>query len=96
MLMNAVTAGWLVYDTATATEALSQAVAELRYSLLACALFGLVGLPMKNMRRRNEPRQRAAQPGSTIPQILVELEMIAESGGAQNPGDGLCRHRDSV
>jgi hypothetical protein len=51
---------WLIYGIAAATEAPSQAVAVLQYSLLACALFGPVGSP--NMRGRNEPRQRAARP----------------------------------
>jgi hypothetical protein len=43
MLMSAVTAAWLVYDMATATEVPRQAVAILQYCLLAAALIGLVG-----------------------------------------------------
>jgi hypothetical protein len=44
MLMSGATSAWLLYDMATATEALRPAVAVLQYGLLACALIGLVGL----------------------------------------------------
>jgi hypothetical protein len=43
MLMSAASSAWLIYDMATATEALSQAVVILQYGLLACALLGLAG-----------------------------------------------------
>jgi hypothetical protein len=43
MLMSGATSAWLLYDMATATEALRPAVAVLQYGLLACALIGLVG-----------------------------------------------------
>jgi hypothetical protein len=43
MLMSAVTSAWLIYDMASATEVPSRAVVVLQYSLLACALFGLIG-----------------------------------------------------
>jgi hypothetical protein len=43
MLMSGLASAWLLYDIATATEAPRQAVAILQYSLLACALIGLVG-----------------------------------------------------
>ena len=43
MLMSAATSAWLLYDIATSSEALRQAVAVLQYGLLACALVGLIG-----------------------------------------------------
>jgi hypothetical protein len=43
MLLSAVTACWLLYDIATATEAPRTELAFLQYSLLACALVALVG-----------------------------------------------------
>ena len=43
MLMSGLTSAWLLYDIATATETPRQAVAMLQYSLLACALIGLIG-----------------------------------------------------
>jgi len=43
MLMSGITSGWLLYEMTTATEAPSRALAILQYSLLACALIGLVG-----------------------------------------------------
>jgi hypothetical protein len=43
MLMSGLTSAWLLYDIATATEAPRQAVAILKYGLLACALIGLLG-----------------------------------------------------
>jgi hypothetical protein len=43
MLMSAATSAWLVYDSATATEAPSQAVAIFQFGLLACSLVGLAG-----------------------------------------------------
>ncbi len=43
MLMSGVTAAWLLYDIATATETPRQALAILQYGLLACALIGLIG-----------------------------------------------------
>ncbi|UPK07702.1 hypothetical protein [Bradyrhizobium sp. 170] len=43
MLMSGITSAWLLYGMATATEALSRALAILQYGLLACALIGLVG-----------------------------------------------------
>jgi hypothetical protein len=46
MLMTAATSAWLIYDITTSPEAPSQALAVLQYSLLACALFGLVGSMM--------------------------------------------------
>jgi hypothetical protein len=47
MLMSAATSAWLIYEMASATEAPSRAVAVLQYSLLACALSGLIGSLMK-------------------------------------------------
>ena len=43
MLMSGITAAWLLYEMATATEAPGQALAILQYGLPACALIGLVG-----------------------------------------------------
>ena len=43
MLMSAATSAWLLYDIATSSEALRQAVAVLQYGLLACSLVGLIG-----------------------------------------------------
>jgi len=43
MLMSGITSAWLLYGMAMATEAPSRALAILQYSLLACALIGLVG-----------------------------------------------------
>jgi len=43
MLMSGITSGWLLYEMTTATEASRRALAILQYSLLACALIGLVG-----------------------------------------------------
>jgi hypothetical protein len=43
MLMSGFTSAWLLYETATATEAPGRALAILQYGLLACALIGLVG-----------------------------------------------------
>ena len=42
-LMSGITAVWLLYEMATATEAPSRALAILQYGLLACAMIGLVG-----------------------------------------------------
>jgi hypothetical protein len=43
MLMSGITSGWLLYQMATATEAPGPELAFVQYSLLACALIGLVG-----------------------------------------------------
>jgi hypothetical protein len=43
MLLSAVTACWLLYDIASATEAPRLALAILQYVLLACALISLIG-----------------------------------------------------
>jgi hypothetical protein len=43
MLLSAVTACFLLYDIATATEAPRLALALLEYALLACATVALVG-----------------------------------------------------
>jgi hypothetical protein len=43
MLMSGIASAWLLYETATATEAPSRALAALQYGLLACAVIGLVG-----------------------------------------------------
>ncbi|MEH2513033.1 hypothetical protein V1291_004387 [Nitrobacteraceae bacterium AZCC 1564] len=43
MLMSAVTAAWLVYDIATATEAPGPAVAYMQYAFLAMAVVGFFG-----------------------------------------------------
>ena len=42
-LMSGITAVWLLYEMATATEAPRRALAILQYGLLACARMGLVG-----------------------------------------------------
>ena len=41
--MSGITAVWLLYEMATATEAPRRALAILQYGLLACALIGLTG-----------------------------------------------------
>jgi hypothetical protein len=43
MLMSGITSGWLLYEMATASEAPRLELAFVQYSLLACALIGLVG-----------------------------------------------------
>ena len=43
MLASCVTAVWQIYDLTTATEAPSQALAILQYTLLALATFSCVG-----------------------------------------------------
>lgn len=43
ILLSAVTACFLLYDIATATEAPRLALARLEYALLACATVALVG-----------------------------------------------------
>jgi hypothetical protein len=43
ILMSGITSGWLLYHMATATESPGPELAFVQYSLLACALLGLVG-----------------------------------------------------
>jgi hypothetical protein len=43
MVMTATTAGWLLYEIMSATEAPGTALATLQSLLLACALIGLIG-----------------------------------------------------
>lgn len=43
MLMSGITSGWLLYEMATASESPRVELAFVQYSLLACALIGLVG-----------------------------------------------------
>ena len=43
MAISALTSCWLLYDITTATDAPRLALAIPQYSLLACALVGLVG-----------------------------------------------------
>lgn len=43
MLMSGVTSGWLLYEMATASESPRLELAFVQYSLLACALIGLLG-----------------------------------------------------
>jgi hypothetical protein len=43
MLMSATTAGWLIYEIATATEAPRAAVAYMQYAFLAMAVVGFFG-----------------------------------------------------
>ncbi|KRR18526.1 hypothetical protein CQ14_24295 [Bradyrhizobium lablabi] len=43
MLMSGATSGWLLYEMATASESPRMELAFVQYSLLACALIGLLG-----------------------------------------------------
>ena len=43
MLMSGVTSGLLLYEMATASESPRMELAFVQYSLLACALIGLLG-----------------------------------------------------
>ena len=42
MPISGITSAWQRYETATATEGASRALAILQYGLLACALIGLL------------------------------------------------------